>query len=135
MVAPKINRWQKFSQDLVVCSGLLALFASQTASSTENATIKAPEAAAAKVIGPAVEETKQALAEPRRPGTSTPDEVAARIAIKLAQLRAKENMKKTEPPRQQIKAAMRRPSLPTPATQTISTRERQNDATGNCMFI
>ncbi len=123
------NRILMLSSYLMACSATLVLIMMPHAHGAEDPALAAAKAAHAEIIGPAPGPRVPAAIESRRPGNATPDEVAARIAVRLAQLRVREAARKSEPKpepkRVRQENVQPRPALPATGLQTVGTRQVQ----------
>lgn len=135
MFAIQLRYFQHVSRRLIVCGGMLAVSDSAPASAVADSVLAAAKAAPAKIIGPAPSHGMPTTVEPPRKGNATPDEVAARIAVRLAQLRARQAARKPEQKREPQDNALYRATLPAATARTVGTRNVRREQAGECTFI
>ncbi|MES2831742.1 MAG: hypothetical protein V4695_07100 [Pseudomonadota bacterium] len=131
------HNFQQCSHRLIigVGVGMLAALAAPHATSAEDPALTAAKAAHAEIISSGTNRAAPMNVEPRRIANATPDEVAVRIALKLAQLRAREAARKVEPKRARQDVASSRVARPTAAAKTVGMQAVRQECSGQCIAI
>jgi len=109
-------------KNLLATAILLSIWPAGAAQAAEDPQLIAAKATHAEIVGstPKAEAKKEIKPESRRIGTATPDEVAVRIAAKLAQLSLRQAASKTvEKRRVQQISALPRHATPAPTRQSV----------------